>query len=97
MGYISIAFVTQEQGARLESIPGQWIWKCLQPIRQHERRKIKKVQAESNLGHPGWEELIAIKLVFPDVPILHQLEFVYQLTGADRALIQVRGRSDGIK
>tara|TARA_B100000674_G_C37855444_1_gene922141 strand:- start:960 stop:1262 length:303 start_codon:yes stop_codon:yes gene_type:complete len=28
--------------------------------------------------------LIAIKDVLPDVPILHQLEFVYQLTEADR-------------
>lgn len=36
------------------------------------------------IGHPGWGELIAIKDVYPDVPVLHQLEFVYQLNGADR-------------
>ena len=35
------------------------------------------------LGHPGWGELLAIKDVLPDVPVLHQLEFVYQLAGAD--------------
>jgi len=35
------------------------------------------------IGHPGWGELLAIKDVFPDVPVLHQLEFVYQLQGAD--------------
>ena len=35
------------------------------------------------IGHPGWGELLAIIDVFPDVPVLHLLEFVYQLTGAD--------------
>jgi hypothetical protein len=35
------------------------------------------------IGHPGWGELLAIKDVLPDVPVLHQLEFVYQLVGAD--------------
>jgi glycosyltransferase involved in cell wall biosynthesis len=35
------------------------------------------------IGHPGWGELLAIKDVFPNVPVLHQLEFVYQLSGAD--------------
>lgn len=35
------------------------------------------------IGHPGWGELLAIKDVFPDVPVLHQLEFVYQLSDAD--------------
>ena len=35
------------------------------------------------LGHPGWGELLAIQGVFPGVPVLHQLEFVYQLKGAD--------------
>ena len=35
MEYISIAFVTQEQGARLESISGQWIYSrnAYEPIR----------------------------------------------------------------
>jgi len=35
------------------------------------------------IGHPGWGELLSIKDVFPNVPVLHQLEFVYQLSGAD--------------
>lgn len=35
------------------------------------------------VGHPGWGELLAIKDVLPGVPVLHQLEFVYQLQGAD--------------
>jgi glycosyltransferase involved in cell wall biosynthesis len=35
------------------------------------------------IGHPGWGELLAIKDVFPGIPVLHQLEFVYNLEGAD--------------
>ncbi|WP_259727176.1 MULTISPECIES: glycosyltransferase [unclassified Synechococcus] len=35
------------------------------------------------IGHPGWGELLAIKDVLPGVPVLHQLEFFYQLAGAD--------------
>jgi glycosyltransferase involved in cell wall biosynthesis len=35
------------------------------------------------IGHPGWGELLAIKDVLPVVPVLHQLEFFYQLEGAD--------------
>ncbi|MFN9631737.1 MAG: glycosyltransferase [Cyanobacteriota bacterium] len=35
------------------------------------------------IGHPGWGELLAIKDVFPSVPVLHQLEWVYPLTGGD--------------
>ena len=35
------------------------------------------------LGHPGWGELLAVKDHWPRVPVLHQLEFVYQLEGGD--------------
>jgi glycosyltransferase involved in cell wall biosynthesis len=35
------------------------------------------------IGHPGWGELLAIKDVFPSVPVLHQLEWVYPLSGGD--------------
>ncbi|MEB3259289.1 MAG: glycosyltransferase [Cyanobacteriota bacterium] len=35
------------------------------------------------VGHPGWGELLAIKDVFPDTPVLHQLEWVYPLQGGD--------------
>jgi glycosyltransferase involved in cell wall biosynthesis len=35
------------------------------------------------IGHPGWGELLAIKEVLPGVPVLHHLEFFYQLEGAD--------------
>ncbi|MEI6031722.1 MAG: glycosyltransferase [Synechococcaceae cyanobacterium ELA739] len=33
--------------------------------------------------HPGWGELLAIKDLLPSVPVLHQVEFVYQLEGGD--------------
>lgn len=35
------------------------------------------------VGHPGWGELLAVKDLLPDVPVLHQVEFVYQLNGGD--------------
>jgi len=34
-------------------------------------------------GHPGWGELLLVKDLFPEVPVLHQVEFVYQLQGGD--------------
>lgn len=35
------------------------------------------------VGHPGWGELLAVKDVLPGTPVLHQVEFVYQLQGGD--------------
>lgn len=35
------------------------------------------------VGHPGWGELLGVKDLLPDVPVLHQVEFVYRLDGAD--------------
>lgn len=46
------------------------------------------------IGHPGWGELLAIKDVLPDVPVLHHLEFVYQLHGADTGFDPEFSRSD---
>lgn len=35
------------------------------------------------IGHPGWGELLAVKDLLPEVPVLHQVEFIYQLSGGD--------------
>jgi glycosyltransferase involved in cell wall biosynthesis len=35
------------------------------------------------IGHPGWGELLAVKDLLPGVPVLHQVEFVYQMEGGD--------------
>lgn len=40
-------------------------------------------RADLIVGHPGWGELLLVKDLFPDVPVLHQVEFVYQLHGGD--------------
>jgi glycosyltransferase involved in cell wall biosynthesis len=35
------------------------------------------------VGHPGWGELLLVKDLLPEVPVLHQVEFVYQIQGGD--------------
>ena len=40
-------------------------------------------QPDLIIGHPGWGELLAVPGIYPGVPVLHQLEMVYQLKGAD--------------
>lgn len=35
------------------------------------------------IGHPAWGELLAVKDILPDTPVLHQLEFIYPLSGGD--------------
>ena len=48
-----------------------------------ESLKREGLQPDLVIGHPGWGELLAVKDIVPDVPVLHQVEFVYQLEGAD--------------
>ena len=48
-----------------------------------ESLKPKGLRVDLVIGHPGWGELMVIKDVLPGVPVLHQVEFVYQLEGAD--------------
>jgi glycosyltransferase involved in cell wall biosynthesis len=43
----------------------------------------KQLRPDLVVGHPGWGELLGIKDVLPGVPVLHQVEFVYQLQGGD--------------
>lgn len=40
-------------------------------------------QPDVVLGHPGWGELLCIKDVLPKVPVIHQQELFYRLTGTD--------------
>jgi glycosyltransferase involved in cell wall biosynthesis len=35
------------------------------------------------VGHPGWGELLAVKDLLPGVPVLHHVEFIYQMEGGD--------------
>lgn len=48
-----------------------------------EALKVKGLRVDLVIGHPAWGELLSIKDVLPGVPVLHQVEFVYQLEGAD--------------
>ncbi|MFO7629661.1 MAG: glycosyltransferase family 4 protein [Prochlorococcaceae cyanobacterium] len=41
------------------------------------------LQPDLVVGHPGWGELLGIKDLLPAVPVLHQVEFVYQMDGGD--------------
>ena len=47
--------------------------------------KLKKENFKPDLiiGHPGWGELLAVKDIFPGIPVLQQFEFFYQLNNAD--------------
>jgi glycosyltransferase involved in cell wall biosynthesis len=50
---------------------------------QIEALRNQGLEVDLVIGHPGWGELLAIKEVLPGVPVLHHLEFFYQLEGAD--------------
>jgi len=52
-------------------------------LRLLSERSDQIVRPDLILGHPGWGELLGIKDQWGDVPVLHQLEFVYQLQGGD--------------
>jgi glycosyltransferase involved in cell wall biosynthesis len=52
-------------------------------LRLLSERSDQIVRPDLILGHPGWGELLGIKDHWADVPVLHQLEFVYQLQGGD--------------
>jgi len=48
-----------------------------------ERLLAEGLQPDLVLGHPAWGEMLGIRDQLPRVPVLHQVEFVYQLEGAD--------------
>jgi glycosyltransferase involved in cell wall biosynthesis len=48
-----------------------------------QQLKSQELQPDVVVGHPGWGELLAIKDLLPAVPVVHQVEFVYQLSGGD--------------
>ncbi|MFN7899732.1 MAG: glycosyltransferase [Synechococcaceae cyanobacterium] len=48
-----------------------------------EGLKAKGLRPDLIIGHPGWGELLLVKDLCPDVPVLHQVEFVYQVHGGD--------------
>ncbi len=47
------------------------------------QRRDEGFQPDLVIGHPGWGELLAIKDVFPTVPVLHHLDWVYPLKDGD--------------
>ncbi len=48
-----------------------------------ERLLADGLRPELVVGHPGWGELLAVKDLLPDVPVLHHVELIYQLVGGD--------------
>ncbi|MEB3331364.1 MAG: glycosyltransferase [Synechococcaceae cyanobacterium] len=48
-----------------------------------ERLRAAGLRPDLIVGHPGWGELLAVKDLYPGVPVLHQVEFVYQPQGGD--------------
>ena len=48
-----------------------------------ENRRAQGLRPDLIIGHPGWGELLLVKDLFPNVPVLHQVEFVYQVYGGD--------------
>jgi glycosyltransferase involved in cell wall biosynthesis len=51
--------------------------RCLEPL------LLAGLRPDLVIGHPGWGELLVVKDLLPDVPVLHQVEFIYQLQGGD--------------
>lgn len=45
--------------------------------------KTKGFRPDIVIGHPGWGEMLYIKDVWPDVPVLSFFEFYYRAVGAD--------------
>lgn len=48
-----------------------------------ERLIAQGLRPDLVIGHPGWGELLSVKDLLPGVPVLHHVEFVYQLEGGD--------------
>lgn len=48
-----------------------------------ERLLAEGLRPDLVIGHPGWGELLPVKDLLPEVPVLHQVEFVYRLRGGD--------------
>ena len=48
-----------------------------------ERLIAQGLRPDLVIGHPSWGELLAVKDLLPGVPVLHHVEFVYQLEGGD--------------
>ena len=74
-----------------------WQIKCLRGEavgRLMSQLKSSGLMPDLIIGHPGWGELLCAKDIFEQTPVLHHVEYVYQLKGGDVGFDPEMARSD---